>query len=653
MRAFVVLPVVLAACAAAPPAPRRPNATASRDFREAAAPVPTGCPARIDVAFANALLARHAQRFGTMAAVAASVPVTLGGTVTDEGRAGTLERTLTADAERSQTSLAGIHAASGTDADGAWTLEGSTSVVERLTAVEGTGEALAAWLLRRAYTATFGGPPDAITCKDAVVTIAFARPELGSPTLTFDRETAALLATSHTRADGNPASTTTYEAWGEPDRGVRWPRRSTDHPAISNPTTTEITSVTHGLTCTRVDPSGAILPEQGPACAAPPPGRFLLRWPAPDALGRTMVRVPFTYLGGEIIVRAKVGGREVDALLDSGAGVTAVDALLPAGASFRPSIEVTGVAVTQKVRLGFGELSAIDLGDLRAEHVPTVSVPIPALDVLGDKRPELILGYSFFASAVIRVDYVRREVLIAKSADGSFTKGGAPRSMPLRILGNKIVVDGMVEGTPAAFQVDTGSNGGLDLHASWTRAHGLPGARPVVTVRGKFGAGTEDAAITYFDLGKASLGPITFDGRPAHVADASGAGSIAGLAGNEILARCDAVLFDVPKRRLWVEGACDRAVPERRLGWRFEKKLDPAQPDRPWVVRALWPGGAAERAGLAVGDRILEVGGKSATLDVGPLWTLEQQPAGTKLPIVFTRAGKRQRVVAELRSLSP
>lgn len=113
------------------------------------------------------------------------------------------------------------------------------------------------------------------------------------------------------------------------------------------------------------------------------------------------------------------------------------------------------------------------------------------------------------------------------------------------------------------------------------------------------------------------------------------------------------MLFDVPKRRLWVEGACDRAVPERRLGWRFEKKLDPAQPDRPWVVRALWPGGGAERAGLAVGDRILEVGGKPATLDVGPLWTLEQQPAGTKLPIVFTRAGKRQRVVAELRSLSP
>ena len=648
MRSRLLLPVVLAGCAGAAPAPIPPAASAPR----VAAPAPKGCPARVDVAFANELLEQHARSFGTMGAVEAALPVTLAGTVTVEGRAGTLERNLTADAARSQASLAGIHAASGTDAEGAWTLEGGTGVVERLTTVEGTGEALDAWLLRRAYTANFAGRPEAITCKDSVVTIAFARPELGSPTLTFDRETAALLATWHRRPDGNPASTT-YEAWGEPDHGVRWPRRSTDHPAISNPTTTEITSVTHRLTCTRVDPSGAILPEQGPACAAPPPGRFLLRWPAADALGRTVVRVPFTYLGGEILVRAKVGGREVNALLDSGAGVTAVDALLPAGASFRPSLEVTGVAATQKVRLGFGELSAIELGDLRAEHVPTVSVPIPALETFGAQRPELILGYSFFASAVIRVDYIRHEVLIAKSADGSFTKAGAPRSVPLRILGNKMVVDGVVEGMPAAFQVDTGSNGGLDLYKSWTSAHDLPGSRPVVTVKGKFGAGTEDAAVTYFGLGKASLGPIALEGRPTHVVDSPGAGSLAGLAGNEVLARCDAVLFDVPKRQLWVEGACDRPIPERRVGWRFEKRPDPAQPDRPWVVSALWPDGPAERAGIKVGDRILEVGPKPATLDVGPLWTLEQQPAGTKLPIVFTRAGKRDRVIVELRTLSP
>ena len=654
MRAAVLLSLAAALGAgcveSALAAPRAP--VTARAPRAAAAP--RTCPAQVDVAFAQELLDRHARGYGSVAAVAAALPITLAGTVAMENRAGTVETSLTAAAHRRQASVGGLHAAGGSDANGAWTLEGGTGLVERLTHVEGVGAALDAWLLRRGYTAPFDGKAEAVRCQDpdGVVTIAFAKTELGSPTLTFDRESAALLSVAHTLADGNPASTT-YEAWSEPERGVRWPRRSTDHPTLASPTTTEITTVTHDLACSRVDPSGVVLPEKGPACVAPPPDRFLLRWPAPDALGRTVVRLPFTYLGGEILVRAKLGGREVSALLDSGASVTAVDALLPAGASFRSSLELTGAGATQKVRVGFGELAAIELGDLRAEHVPAVSVPIPALDAFGDKRPELILGYSFFASAVVRVDYARREVLVAKSADGSFTKAGEPRSVPLRVLGSKIIVDGSVEGSPAAFQIDTGSSGGLDLFKRWATAHDLPGTRPVVTVKGRFGAGTEETPASFFVLGRASLGPISFDGHATHVVDTPAAGSLAGLAGNEVLARCDAVLFDVPKRQLWVEGACDRPVPERRVGWRFEKKIDPAQPDRPWVVSALWPDGPAQRAGLRVGDRVLEVGGKAATLDVGPIWAMEQQPAGTKLPVVVRRKDKRERVVVELRSLMP
>ena len=115
-----------------------------------------------------------------------------------------------------------------------------------------------------------------------------------------------------------------------------------------------------------------------------------------------------------------------------------------------------------------------------------------------------------------------------------------------------------------------------------------------------------------------------------------------------------AVVFDVAKRTLWLEGPCDRAVPERRMGWRLEKKLDPLVPDRPWIVSALWPGGAAERAGVRVGDRLIDVGGRAATNDVAALWAIEQQAAGTKVAVVLTRAAAKERLrfVAELRSPS-
>jgi hypothetical protein len=322
-------------------------------------------------------------------------------------------------------------------------------------------------------------------------------------------------------------------------------------------------------------------------------------------------------------------------------------------------MELSGSGSTQKIRVGFGELPAVDLGDLHAEHVAAVSVPIPALDAFGDKRPELILGYSFFAAAVVRVDYKRLEVVLAKSTDGIFAKGSEPRAVPLRVLNGKIVADGTVDGLPAPFEIDTGNGGGLDLFKKWALAHGLPGERPVVELKGRYGVGLSETAATFFRLRKASLGPISFDERLTHVADPPAPGVLAGLAGNEVLARCDAVVFDVARRTLWLEGTCDRAVPERRAGWRFEKKIDASHPDRPWVVSALWPDGAAERAGVQVGDRILELGSTPATNDVAPLWALEQRAPGTKLSAVVlrgpagaTRQQQRKTLLLELRSPS-
>lgn len=617
------------------------------------------CPVAIDATVAGELLARHSRGYGSPEQVSAALPISLAGTATIEGRAGKLETAITADAHRSQLFVAGILAASGVDAKGAWTLDAGSGVVEHLAPAEGVDALLDAWLLRHAYVAPPLAAESKVRCEDlptggARVDVTFTRPELGTPTLAFDLETAALLSIVHEQADGK-AITTTFEAWSDPDHGVRWPRKSTERPAVGNATATEVTSVLHGLSCSRIDPSGVALPEQGAACTAPPPDRFVLQWPAPDALGRTLVRLPFTYLGSELLVRAKLGGREITAFLDSGAGVTAVDATTPAGLNFKPSIEISGAGSTQKARFGFGELPTVDLGELRALHVPAVSVPIPALDAFGDKRPELILGYSFFASAVIRVDYKRLEVVIARSADGLFAKASEPRALPLRLLRGKIIVDGSVEGIVAPFEVDTGNGGGLDLYKKWASARGLPGARPVATMTGRFGVGTAETSSSFFRIAKASLGPIMFDDRVTHLADPPGTGVVAGLAGNEVLARCDAVLFDVRQRKLWLEGACDRAVPERRVGWRFEKKVDAAFPDRPWVVSALWPEGPAERAGVRLGDRVLEIGGKPATADVAVLWALEQQPAGTKLPVLLSRAGAKtkERVVVELRSLAP
>jgi hypothetical protein len=616
------------------------------------------CASSVDV---RELVVRHGARYGTPGDVEASLPIVMSGSVAIESHAGKIETVLTPTALRSQTWIEGLVEGSGVDEKGAWALEGGSGVVQRLRAVEGIEPALESWLWRRTYIDAFDPSRDTARCEDvgapgspaARVDLAFARAELGAPVLSFDLESGALLSVAHTQADG-VKSVSTYEAWSEPStHHVRWPRKITQHPPVGDASTQEYGAIAPGLSCVRFEPSGTAIPVTGDACGAPLPDRFVMHWPAGDV---PRVRLPLTYLGSELLVRVKLDGKGTIAFLDSGAGATAVDATTGAGAAFHPSMEMTGASATQKLRLGFGEIAAIDLGELHVEHAPTVSVPIPALDAFGDKRPELILGYSFFAAAAIRVDYKRSEIVFGKSADGLFTKGTEPRPVPLRVLRGKIVVDGTVEGAPAAFEVDTGNGGGLDLNKKWASAHGLPGDRPVTTVKGRFSAGTAETTSMFYRVASASLGPIAFDGHVTHVSDPPEPGVIAGLAGNEVLARCDAVVFDVAGRKLWLEGTCDRPVPERRMGWRFEKKPDPAFPDRPWVVATLWPGGAAERAGVRAGDRVLEIGGKPATSDVAPLWAMEQQAAGTKVPIVVVRAPaltNRVRLIIELRSPMP
>ena len=610
------------------------------------------CPKVVDP---KDVLRRHATAYGTPEAVAAALPIVLSGSVAIEGKSGKVEAVVTKDHYRTQAFVAGMYGASGVDEKGAWNVDGGAGVVDRLSALEGLDPIFDAWIFRRAYVSAFDtARGDTAKCIDdngttaARVEITFKRPELGEPTLTFDLANGALVALTHRQADGKPLLTT-IEAWGDPDKGVRWPKKQTDHPIARSASTSELSSLVHDLACVRIDLTGVAIPEKGNACVAPPPNRFTLTWPGEGING--VVRVPMTYHGSEVFVRAKVGGREVWALLDSGASITALDATAPIASAFTPAVEMTGSGATQKVRFGVGELATIEIGNLKASHVPAASVPIPALDAFGEKRPELILGYSFFASAAILVDYAHGQVAFNRGSDGLFAKNVENRAMSLRLLKSKLVADGELDGAVAPFEIDTGNAGGLDLYKKWASAHDMPGTRPNMSMKGRFGVGAGETTSVFFRYAKGSLGPIRFDDRVAHISDPPDPGDIAGLAGNDVLSRCDAIVFDLEKRKLFLEGKCDRQTPERKMGWRVEKRPDPASPDRPWVVGGMWPGSPADKAGVKVGDRLVEVGGKPAGNAIEAVWAVEAGPEGTKVSIVVLRNGKKERVVAELRSL--
>jgi hypothetical protein len=416
MKAAARVPLLLllaSSSCGAPPAPAAvPAAPAAPKTVARPAPGPQRCPVSVD---ARDLLERHAKAFGAPDVITRALPLAVHGDVDVDGKTGAIDVVVAKDGFRSTTAIGGVVAGIGIDAGGSWQLPMGAGVVERLTGPGEDAEAhFEGWLLRRGYVKA---SPDRATCADeaagARVDLVFAVEALASPTLSFDLASASLVAVSHRQPDGR-IERVTYEAWSRADaRGLRWPKKVTAHPATGSPVT-----VTYGA------PRPA---SCGDECVRAPRSPLSLAWPN---AGR--VRIPLAFVRRSLLVRAGIGGRELVADLDSGASITVVDATTPAGQAFVPAFSVDGASATQKIRVGVGTLPAIALGALTASDVPTASVPIPALDAFGDKRPEVILGYSFFATAVIRVDYKRSEVVFGRTADGLFANLHIMRSSGTR-----------------------------------------------------------------------------------------------------------------------------------------------------------------------------------------------------------------------------
>ncbi len=644
MKALRVTPLaLLLACGGAaipggttaPLAARAPAAATPSVGPRAAA-----CPATVD---AKALLARHGAAFGTEAAVLAELPRTLRAEIETEGQRGATELVLDRATHRAETVVGGMYSADGVDAEGPWLVDNAGGLL-RLRASEAAPVAYEGWFARRRYLSTFDPARDAAVCADTKdgprVTLSYRMPEIGAPELTFDAASGVLVATTMASADGRRL-TTAVSAWSTADAaGVRWPAATETTDTVASPVHFRLLSAEAGAGCKGVDPRITSTRD----CLAPTTPPLAFEWPAGG-----VVRVPMRYFMNELLLRVTLAGREVWALLDTDAGLSAIDALSKAADAFKPTIEVTGSAAAQKVRAGVGELDALSIGGLTLRHLPVASIPIPAFAGMGDRRPEIIVGVSLFLGAIVRVDYAKGELVLTR---GPASLRAGAIAVPFRVLDEQLVVDASFGGETAPFAIDTGSAGGFDLSLRWAKAHGFPGARLTVTYRALTGAGTEASTTQIFRLPSAGLGPIRHDERLVRVDDSPTPNVLAGLIGNQALSRCPAVTFDVGARTMWLDAPCNRPSPEALAGWRLVRKDEPTGVS-PWVVESVLVGGAAEAAGVLPGDRLIDVAGKPATLDIARIDAAVSSAEGSKVPLVLVRAGERRKLVLSLARALP
>jgi membrane-associated protease RseP (regulator of RpoE activity) len=377
-------------------------------------------------------------------------------------------------------------------------------------------------------------------------------------------------------------------------------------------------------------------PQPASRYAPPPPPPNSAEWPA----GRDSVSIPFRLLNNHIYVDASIDGAPpTPFLFDTGA-----TDILDAGAAQRLGLTIEGAlpggGFGDKIpAFGFAKVKRVSLGGLTLPDQVFGTTDLSGLIGIEGTDSAGLLGYEFVKRAVLSIDYAKRTMTFIRQ--DAFRPPAGATAIPFTFAGHIPMVAGTIDGFSGEFEIDTGSRGALTVMAPFAAAHDLIGryhADHSATVG--YGVGGPSRAL----LARAerlSLGGVSVDAPVTEiVTDKGGAAEAARTAGNiggDILKRFTLTL-DYAHQTLWLEPnalANQREVFDRSGLWIARAK------DGAIAVGDVVAGSAAARAGLAVGDEITAVNGKSAA-DVA-LYDLREEfkgAAGTRFTLrIRTKQG--------------
>lgn len=187
--------------------------------------------------------------------------------------------------------------------------------------------------------------------------------------------------------------------------------------------------------------------------------------------------IPFRIVNGKVIVRARInGGRPMDFTVDTGAEHTVITAptarkhdVRSMGETLAAGVGIIGLRGVQRTRL-----ESLQVGSLLVKNLPCLikNPPIEGLPVgEAEGLSPIALGLS------MSIDYVNHHLTIARHLPES--RGGLELPLWRHRLAS---VEGSVNGTPAAFIVDTGGEV-ISLNRSTARLLFAPADRRRIGLR--------------------------------------------------------------------------------------------------------------------------------------------------------------------------
>jgi len=336
------------------------------------------------------------------------------------------------------------------------------------------------------------------------------------------------------------------------------------------------------------------------------------------------------------ISNASIDGKPIRVIVDTG-GVNLLtpESAKKLGITSEGKLAGSGVG-DEKVDLSIAHAGEVKLGGAVLSHPVFYVIDLGPLPAAEGVELDGLVGFEMFRRFRVTVDYQKHVLTLTDPA--KFTPPAGAKVVPFEMSERIPIVSGTLDGVPVRLSIDTGSRASLTMHSPFVKEHDLvarySAAPETVTGWGVGGPSRgRPARLGTLQLGDVAVKDVAADfytGNKGAFADPDLSGNL----GGGVLRRF-AVTFDYDARKMYL-------VPNK----------DFARPD-PWDRSGLWlfrdgnalkvvavaPGSPAEKAGVAVDDRIEKINGEAVAKRKLSDWRgkLRELPVGTRVKLATRR----------------
>lgn len=249
---------------------------------------------------------------------------------------------------------------------------------------------------------------------------------------------------------------------------------------------------------------------------------YQVKWKSDKAV------IPFVSMNHLPVVSLKVNGRQINALIDTGADLFTLDAKLANSLGIKPVGSVTGVyAGAKTAHTDFGRLDSLEMGDVKLRSVPVNISAFPGWTAVDERTGEVrqidaIVSTGLFQQFLTTMDYLDRKlVFYPKNGEGKnklandLTHSSQVTEVPFILDAfHFMIAKGTINGKPdMTFFLDSGLDHDeaailLQKEAMDYAGVNLKNARTMLVGENEGGLGGGGFSVSMFTLDSVELGGL-------------------------------------------------------------------------------------------------------------------------------------------------